>query len=157
MNSFLKVIILLTIALYFKEFKCKSLIFPHSSFAEEASKIKSDQTFLESFKFDILSINLRDKEKSTSFEKITLKVEQAEFNNTLNNLLVLDLRKIERLSLNNLIKVCNFQIIFCESINQILDFFKKFKEIKIQIIRIILLRNEQFGLNEYLFFIKKDI
>ena len=68
---------------------------------------------------------------------------------------MINLRNIDKIRINNLIKNCNFQIILSESLPQILDFLKKYREIKIEIVKIILLKNEEFEVKEYIFLIKK--
>ena len=98
---------------------------------------------------------MRDKEKSTCFENLSLKFEDINFTDSKNNLLVINLRNIDKIRINNLIKNCNFQIILSESLPQILDFLKKYREIKIEIVKIILLKNEEFEVKEYIFLIKK--
>lgn len=101
-----------------------------------------------------MSLNIIDKQHLPCFESLLLKEEELEIKNSDENLVVINLRLIDKIELSQKIRYCKYHAIYSESPYQILDFMKRYKERRIQIVKIIFLKNEEFEVKEYLFLIK---
>jgi hypothetical protein len=120
--------------------------------AQEIPKIKTDNRD-KPYSFDVLSLNIIDKQKPTCFGSLWLK-EEYEFMQSAENLVVINLRIIDKLKLSQNVKLCKYHVIYSESPYQILDFIKRYKESRIEIVKIINLKNEEFEVKQFLFLIK---
>jgi len=128
------------------------LICLHTELAKEIPKIKTD-SIIEAQSFDVLSMNIIDKQIPTCFGSLWLK-EEFEFNPSADNLVVINLRIIDKIKLSQNIKFCRYHVIYSESPYQILDFIKRYKESRLEIVKIIFLRNDEYEVKQFLFLIK---
>jgi hypothetical protein len=128
------------------------LICLQTELAKEIPKIKTD-SINEAQSFDVLSLNLIDKQMPTCFESLWLK-EEFDFNKTTDNLVVINLRIIDKIKLSQNIRSCKYHVIYSESPYQILDFIKRYKESRLEIVKIIFLKNDEFEVKQFLFLIK---
>ena len=153
MNSFHKVIYIIYKALIFNKFSCRNLIFPQTTFNSEISKIKTDLE-KDPQRFNILSLKIIDEDKPTIFEKMSLKEEDYDSKNSENDLVVINLRLIDKIKISEIVKRCKYHVIFSESLYQIIDYIKNYKEMKIEIMKIFFLKNNDFEVKEYLILLK---